>query len=174
MAASTGAQNNLRYAVFPQARRLAIEVNGHVTVYDTLDHQIGGVGQQQGYGASFTFTSQYGTVLVDQLPVVSIDGEPPSPVQPVTHSAEQAPVESSHLSATAQSVAAPSTPEEELVAPLDSVQQSFSPQGFSNSEAPAAESDIFATIEKLAGLRDRGILSDEEFAAKKAELLKRI
>ena len=70
----TGSQNNIRYAYFANARRLAVEINGHVTVYDTLDHQIGGVSQQQGAGASLTFTSQYGTVPVASLPVVSIDG----------------------------------------------------------------------------------------------------
>ncbi len=36
---STGAQNGVRYACFAQARRLAIDVGGSVTVYDTLDHQ---------------------------------------------------------------------------------------------------------------------------------------
>jgi hypothetical protein len=44
-----------------------------VTVYDTLDHQIGGVSQQQGSGGSLTFTSQYGTVSVSSLPIVSVD-----------------------------------------------------------------------------------------------------
>ncbi len=37
-----------------------------------------------------------------------------------------------------------------------------------------APSDPFEAIEKLAQLHARGILGDEEFAAKKAELLKRI
>jgi hypothetical protein len=31
-----------------------------------------------------------------------------------------------------------------------------------------------ATIEKLADLKGRGILTDEEFASKKAELLKKL
>ncbi|MGB5063443.1 MAG: SHOCT domain-containing protein, partial [Candidatus Competibacter sp.] len=61
---STGAQNGARYAYFAQARRLAIEVGGRVTIYDTLDHQIGGFSQQQGYGGSLTFSSQYGLVEV--------------------------------------------------------------------------------------------------------------
>ena len=43
---STGVQNNVRYAYFGALRRLAIEVNGHVTLYDTLDHQISGFSQQ--------------------------------------------------------------------------------------------------------------------------------
>ena len=70
----TGAQNQIRYAYFNGARRLAVDLNGHVTVYDTLDHQIGGVSQQQGGGSSLTFTSQYGTVSVSSLPVISVDG----------------------------------------------------------------------------------------------------
>ena len=33
----TGAQNQVRYAYFSRTRRLAVELNGHVTVYDALD-----------------------------------------------------------------------------------------------------------------------------------------
>ena len=41
--------------------------------------------------------------------------------------------------------------------------------------APASDADaIVAAIESLAGLHQRGILSDEEFTAKKAELLGRL
>ena len=57
---STGAQNDVRYAYFAQTRRLAIEVNGRVTLYDTLDHQISGFSQQQSSGGSLTFSSQHG------------------------------------------------------------------------------------------------------------------
>ncbi len=70
----TGAQNQVRYAYFNQKRRLAVELNGQVTVYDTLDHQISGVSQQQGRGGSLTLTSQHGTVSVSTLPVVSAEG----------------------------------------------------------------------------------------------------
>jgi hypothetical protein len=129
---SSGSQNNLRYAIFPSSRRLAIEVDGQVTVYDTLDHQIGGVGQQQGYGASFTFTSQYGVVAVASLPVVSGAAPAPANLQPAAYEAP-----------------------------------AYAPPA-------ATEGDIFAKIERLAELRQRGILSDEEFSAKKAELLARI
>jgi hypothetical protein len=70
--ATSGAQNNLRYAWFPGTRRLAIDLGGSVWVYDTGDHQIGGVSQQQsGGGMTLTFTSQYGVVKVSALPVVS-------------------------------------------------------------------------------------------------------
>ena len=68
---STGAQNGTRYAYFSQARRLAIEVGGRVSVYDTLDHQIGGFSQQQSGGSSFSFSSQHGWVDVSRLPVVA-------------------------------------------------------------------------------------------------------
>jgi hypothetical protein len=71
---SAGAQNGVRYAYFAQARRLAIEVNGKVTIYDTLDHQIGGFSQQQSYGGSLSFNSQYGLIDVERLPVMSVDG----------------------------------------------------------------------------------------------------
>ena len=45
-----------------------------LTIYDTLDNNIGGFGQQQSYGGSFTFSSQYGIVDVASLPVVSVNG----------------------------------------------------------------------------------------------------
>ena len=64
---STGGQNGMRYAYFAQARRLAIDVGGQVTVYDTLDHSIGGVSQQSGgYGPQFS--SQYGYLVPARKP----------------------------------------------------------------------------------------------------------
>jgi hypothetical protein len=44
----------------------------------------------------------------------------------------------------------------------------------SAATAPPGREDIFAAIERLAGLKQKGILSEEEFTAKKAELLARI
>ncbi|MBL8660291.1 MAG: SHOCT domain-containing protein [Rhodospirillales bacterium] len=41
-----------------------------------------------------------------------------------------------------------------------------------HGEAPAEE--IFFKIERLADLRKKGVLSEDEFAAKKAELLSRL
>lgn len=75
---STGSQNDLHYALFPAARRLAIERAGQITVYDIGDHQIGGFSQQQGGDQSLTFTSQYGVVRVADLPVIG--GAAPSPI----------------------------------------------------------------------------------------------
>jgi len=139
---ASGGQNNTRYAYFAGPRRLAVEVNGQVTVYDTLDHQIGGVSQQQGSGSSLTFTSQYGTVDVVNLPLVSgpgsgSGGNPPPQNVPVP----------SPWQADPQSAAPTSTPQ---------------------------EADIFAKIERLADLQQKGILTPEEYSAKKAELLGRL
>lgn len=71
---SSGTQNGMRYAYFAGPRRLVIDNGGQVTVYDTLDHQIGGVSQQQSYNRSLTFSSQHGPVDLSQLPVVSSHG----------------------------------------------------------------------------------------------------
>ena len=64
---SSGSQNGVRYAFFAQARRLAIETDGQITVYDSGDHEIGGVSQQQGGNRSLAFSSQHGDVMVDEL-----------------------------------------------------------------------------------------------------------
>jgi hypothetical protein len=139
--ASTGAQNTMRYACFPDRRRLAIDVNGQISVYDTGDHWISGFSQQQGGDQSLTFTSQYGLVRLDTLPLVS--GPPP-----VAGFNQNTPNP------------APTT------------------QGLSSSQ-PAAETsaaggDVFSSIERLGSLRDRGLISEAEFAAKKTELLSRL
>ena len=150
-AASVGSQNNVRYAYFPQTRRLAVEVNGKVTVYDTLDHHIGGFSQQQSYGASLTFTSQNGLVEVSRLPVVSLDGAAPQATEPPANPA----------------VVAPPAPSLNAEPPPTSV----TPE---RPHPAGAAMDIFATIEKLADLYGKGILTADEFASKKTELLSRL
>ena len=52
-------------------------------------------------------------------------------------------------------------------------------QGGASQEAPAAAAavkpeDVMATLEKLGELKAKGILTQEEFDAKKAELLKKL
>ena len=69
------AQNDLRYACFPDARRLAIQQGGQVRVYDTGEHRITGFSQQQGGDQSLTFTSQHGLVRVADLPLASPEGD---------------------------------------------------------------------------------------------------
>jgi hypothetical protein len=39
---------------------------------------------------------------------------------------------------------------------------------------PLRPDEVMATIEKLADLKAKGILTEEEFSAKKAELLKKL
>ena len=61
--------------------------------------------------------------------------------------------------------------------PASSPAPQFAPQTQAPEPASGASGDpaaIVAAIESLAGLHERGILSDEEFAAKKAELLGRL
>ena len=69
--ASSGGQNDMRYACFPDAHRVAIEQAGVVTVYDSGEHRISGVSQSQGGTQDLAFTSQLGTVRAKDLPVAS-------------------------------------------------------------------------------------------------------
>jgi hypothetical protein len=64
---TSGAQNDHRYAFFPDKQRLLIEQNGKLSTYDTGDHRIGGVSQQASTGSSLAFTSQHGPVKLDDL-----------------------------------------------------------------------------------------------------------
>jgi hypothetical protein len=158
---SSGGQNDTRYAYFPGPRRLAVQRGGQVTVYDTLNHDIGGVQQQQGgpYGSQ-SFTSQFGTFTVDSLPIVS-----PQQQQPPPPPALQSPPPQTFGSDTSSPQSfAPSPP----MAPMSSNDSSFSGPPSSSS------SDIIGAIERLAQLHQRGILSDDEFRSKKAELLSRL
>lgn len=68
---SAGSQNGMRYAYFARAKRLAIELNGAVTLYDTLNHEISGVSQQQGPSGAPRFACRHGTVDVGSLPVTA-------------------------------------------------------------------------------------------------------
>jgi hypothetical protein len=147
---STGAQNNLRYAFFPASRRLAIDVNGQMTVYETKDHNIGGFSQQQSGDQSLTFTSQHGLVRVADLDIVTIADDSPDRPQDTQRTV-------------------PTQIEPIPVPPM-------TPPTTSLASGPTAfdQDDIISKIERLAGLRSKGIISDEEFAAKKTELLDRL
>lgn len=139
----TGAQNDMRYAWFADARRLVIRRGGEVAVYDTQDHRISGVSQQQGGADSVSFSSQHGPVSLDSLPRVDASAAAP-PVLPGPRT--------TRMTNTANTAG-------------------------SAVDSPAAASsggDPMAMIERLATLRDKGVLSAEEFNAKKAELLGRL
>ncbi|SER52519.1 SHOCT domain-containing protein [Rhizobium sp. NFR03] len=204
---STGAQNDSAYAVFPSQRCLAIKDGDGVTLYDTEDHLISGVGQQQGVGGSQTFTSQRGSFSVSGLRRLNNGGDLPGAEPTGDHdknhagagytdapngserwSAQEpgAAVNQAESWSSAQSAPlAAITPasaslEERLVDAAEfrqgaSIPSSDRPQPAPSNAQPAPDGfQIIALIEKLAALRTAGILSDEEFAAKKADLLKRL
>jgi hypothetical protein len=68
---AVGSQNDLRYAVFPEARRLVIDDHGTISVHDTGSHRIFGVAQAQSSDQTLSFTSQDGPVRVTDLPKVA-------------------------------------------------------------------------------------------------------
>ncbi|MBD0860666.1 SHOCT domain-containing protein [Gordonia sp. zg691] len=151
---STGGQNDVRYAIFPATRRLAIQVGGVTRVFDTAEHQIGGVQQQQGSGyGSVSFSSQYGTFDVSGLRELG--------AQQITETPVAAPAPR-HAAAQSPDLQSPNP-------------QSSNTQSPSASEpTPNDPAAIVAAIESLANLHQRGILSDDEFTSKKAELLARL
>lgn len=68
--ASAGAQNGIRYAVFPDEKRLAVERDGRLSVRDTGDISISGVSQSQGASFSLRLSGDRGTVDLADLPEV--------------------------------------------------------------------------------------------------------
>ncbi len=134
---SSGAQNEVRYACFPAAGRLAVEVNGQVSVYDTSGHQIAGISsQQQSAGGGLVFSTGDGSISLAHLMAVGAPVAPPEPAPAATPPAA--------VPARTEPVAA----------------------------EPAT--DVFATLERLGDLMQKGILTEQEFATKKAELLSRL
>lgn len=125
--ASTGSQNGMRYAYFPESRRLAIESGTGVAVYDTGEHHITGVSQSNG---SLGFTGPAGAVDLARLRRIEAEAAAPRQADPAQASA----------------------PAPERTPP----------------------DDVLATIERLADLHARGVLTDREFSDKKAELLGRL
>lgn len=117
--AATGSQDGMRYAYFPESRRLAIEEEAGVAVYDTGEHAISGVSQSNGL---LRFTGPAGPVARDGLSRIDAGEE-----------------------------------------------VSRSP-----GSRPSASGDILTTIERLADLHARGVLTEREFSDKKAELLARL
>jgi Short C-terminal domain len=174
---AAGGQNTVRYAVFPSTRRLAIQINGVTKVFDTGEHHIGGVQQQQhggGYG-SVTFTSQLGTFDVSNLTELGAErvAETPASAPSPQHQSQSQSQPTPHFGPQTQAPAPQYQSQYQSGPARHSAPQTPSPEPASaaSGDDPAA---IVAAIESLAGLHERGILSDEEFAAKKAELLGRL
>ncbi len=134
---SSGSQNNFKYAYFPDpVRRLAILDNGRLRVYDTLNHHISGVSQQQGSNDRFSVSSQFGWVDIYNLPLVS-----------------------DSANGNSQNVPA---------------QVNDQTNGSFYAASSVQEEDVFAAIEKLAGLKEKGYITEVEFQSKKTDLLNRL
>lgn len=147
--ATSGAQNGVRYAWFPIQQRLAIKRAGAVELYDTQDHLIGGVSQQQGRQRTLSFSSQHGPLALATLRRVTAD--PPPEAQ-------------ADADALFQPPKAPEAPEPPTPAATT----------ITAAASPSAPQVLLDTIGKLAELHQRGVLTDDEFKSKKAELLARL
>lgn len=159
---ATGAQDGSRYAWFAGARRLVVEHGGRRTIYDTGPHRIAGASQQQGSSAHApTFMTESGPIDLDRLPVVGADDEHRPDGRPVASPADVHRRDDRSAATT-------------HAAPPAQVPSSSAPVPSSTTQTPAASSDPFHALERLADLHARGIVDAHEFAAKKAELLKRI
>ena len=90
-------------------------------------------------------SSQYGYVNLSQLPVVSINGMAPIAPAPMPLAPMAAPAFNSNNDSS-----------------------------YSNNSGSGNGGDVFASIEKMAALQAKGILTPQEFATKKAELLSRL
>lgn len=64
---SAGRQNAMRYAIFPAAKRLVIDDNGSISIYDTGEHVLSGVGQQQSDSQTLAFSGAAGPVSLTEL-----------------------------------------------------------------------------------------------------------
>lgn len=200
---SSGGQNGASYAYFPGPRRLAIRRGNAITLYDTGEHSISGVQQQQGGRGSLEFSSQFGTFTVDSLHVADRgaapagSSTPPGPATPNV-APPRAPVNPGQRQGQSQfSVRTPppaagpvpaGTPVEEAPHPETPAPPPVPPMTPPPPATPAAPprpvgppggvattpAEIGAAIETLAGLRDKGFLTDDEFTAKKTELLARL
>ena len=155
---SAGAQNTTRYAFFPEHRRLAIETDGRLTLYDTAERIVTGASQQQGGSSSLRFSGPQGSFSLEDLTPV----EREAAVKP---SAPTGGAASSALSASASGSSAFAA-------------RPVAPEPPAPSRSPAApgagSADILSVLERLAELHKKGVLTEAEFSAKKAELLARL
>ena len=140
-----------------------------VILLDTGDHQIGGFGQQQSGPADpfagVSFSSQHGQFSLSSLPRI-------------TKKTEAEP------SRKEETEAEPTAPPAKTTAPMaDGQHPDMPPETPAPTTAAAARSerapehsieDTLNLLERLAKLRDAGVLTEEEFSTKKAELLKRL
>lgn len=70
---TSGSQNRMRYAYFPQARRLVIEEDGRRRVFDTGENRITGVSQQDSDTRTVAFSTASGRVRIEDLAEIAED-----------------------------------------------------------------------------------------------------
>ncbi|KQP09259.1 SHOCT domain-containing protein [Methylobacterium sp. Leaf93] len=148
--ATSGSQNNMRYAYFPDSRLLAVETAGTLVLYDTGHYDISGVSQQQGDTQSLRFSGRNGYVDLESLQRVSVAPTPERSLEPKPFHPD--PI-----------AAPPRTEERPRPAPEPDFAQAGSPSG-----------DVISTLERLSELHRKGVLTEAEFSSKKAELLARL
>ena len=164
---SVGSQNATRYAWFPETRRHAVETHGRLALYDTGEHVITGASQQQSGTSSFRFSGPRGDISLEDLkPVEQPHGASPARTEPQEPAPSPAP----------KPTAAPASPIETIVPeaarpPVPEASHAPVPPPPSTSHGA---SDVLATLERLAELHRKGVLTDAEFSGKKAELLARL
>ena len=159
---SSGSQNNLRYAVFPVARRLAVECNGRVSVHDIGDLQISGC-SLSGDDAEALFSTNSGTIRLSSLPLMQPASPPASPASASAASTGSIPPHTSQHSQAAVSEPPGAPAPAAAPAPVQAVAE------HENSQAAVLEA-----LAKLGELKAMGILTEDEFTAKKTELLSRL
>ncbi|GJE15576.1 SHOCT domain-containing protein [Methylobacterium marchantiae] len=151
---TSGSQNGMRYAYFPDSRLLAVESAGSLTLYDTGSYDISGVSQQQGSSQSLRFSGRNGYVDLESLQKVSTAPTPERAIEPKPFHPEpiEMPVRGEEVS-------------------RQSSHQVSEPESYPPA-SPAG--DVISTLERLSDLHRKGVLTESEFSAKKAELLARL
>jgi hypothetical protein len=147
---ATGAQNDINYAYFRAAKRLAIKIGDQLSIYDTGHHEISGISQQQGGDASLTFRSQHGLVRLAELHLL--------------------PADSDELKAESRTPTLGHAHDERA----DTEETGKRTDTVPPAARPADAADVFVKLERLADLNTKGIVSDAEFEAKKRDLLDRL
>ncbi|ANK80428.1 MAG: hypothetical protein TEF_06180 [Rhizobiales bacterium NRL2] len=180
---ATGGQNDIAYAVFPSTRRLAVKLGERVFLFDTREHNIGGVSQSQAGGglSSLSFQSQYGNLALVELPRVDGGGQTQAQGGGDQGQAQGGGGQASWQDSGVQSERAPTRAETETPHETRTEAPRAAPpppppatMTSSPSTALADVDSVLRTIERLAELRDKGALTDEDYNAKKTELLSRI
>jgi hypothetical protein len=71
--AAQGCQSGIRYAWFPGRCCVLVQVGSRIDCYDTAEHQVRGVGQQQGSSSRLVLTTASGEIPLDYLQCIPID-----------------------------------------------------------------------------------------------------